>query len=1021
MEPDPLTAAPRIDALLGDGAPDPASAAILDRAGVTRLDVWRRLGRRWSGLAGTEAVAKRLLPAALAHALEAPDPDAAVLAVSRLDEQIGGVTLARQIADDPRFGRDLLFLLGFGAWTAETLLRDPGLVDLIAERQRIAQPAAPAALEADLRHRLASLRKLDHRLDALRRWKREQYLAIIVRDRLLLAPQREVTARISLIADIVCRAVLGLAAGEVLGRGDEPPPGLALIAMGKWGSGELNYNSDIDLLCVWEPGRGPDAEAWSLVIQRLTAMIGEAGGEGRLFRVDHRLRPEGAAGALVRSLESYAGYYETVADSWEAQALCRARCCAGDPALGRRFETLAERVAYGARLSRAGVALIRRNRERLDARDADGRNIKEGPGGIRDVEFCCQLLQLVRGVTDPTVRRRNTWAALDALANAGAITEHERRTLAEGYDFLRQVEHLLQLQPAAPTKHLPTDSVALRRLARAMGYRDSGPRSAELRFEEALRSHQTAVREVAERLFWNPIPLASPDAAAHIAELLDPLQAAEEVIAHLEPIRFADPPEARRRLLYLAHGAPPMRLPPEVQAVFVEFLPALLACIQRMPDPDAALRWFERFVSRAGGREPLYRFLVEHPPVIEVLCRIGGFSDLLAQTICDFPEYLNHVVNPAFLRDDVTHAERTGDLTARLVPLRRPQLRLDDIRRFRRRECFRIGVLDLLEVIDTARVIAELTSIAELTLGAVLDELRASIDGAAELPFAVIGCGKLGGGELHYSSDLDVLFVYQPGELGERAPQLAERLARALLQESERRSSAGRLFEIDARLRPDGANSPLVRTIDGCRNYYQRQGQPWERLALTRVRHVAGDPDVGAAFVRLAHQFAFGAPLTEAELTDLRRIKQRIETERRDPLDADHVSIKLEPGGLMDLEYLVQVLQVRHGHERSAIRCANTPKALAALDRTGLLPAGAGPVLLRAYWLYRRLETRLQLVTEQTTALLPLDPAGLAAAARRLGWADREAEQPERLLADLRERMRIVREVYREVVGTAAG
>ncbi len=1006
-----------VAAILAGGRPAAEHLPPLAAIGLTRFDVWARLAAWWCEQLGPDEVAAELLPAALQHAAAAPDPDAAVLNLSRLQADLGGATLARQIAADPHFGRDLLFLLGLGTVTANALVREPGLCDLLQEPDYLAAEPSDRELAADAVRQLRHLKRPEARRDALRRWKRGQLLRIIARDVLRHEPQKTVTREISHLADACVRAALDALVAELAlpHCADGQPRGLAIIGMGKWGSRELNYNSDIDLLCVYAPtADGPGMAVWADVVQRLARDLDDTTAEGRVFRVDFRLRPEGSSGSLVRSLESCAAYYQEHGEAWETQALTRARYVAGDPDVGRAFEDLAQQVAYGARIGRAGVAAIRRNRERLDARSDADRDVKEGRGGIRDIEFTVQLLQLTRGVTNPSVRRRNTWDALDALTRAGAIGEHERRVLSEAYDLLRRVEHLLQIQPVAPTRTLPPDRAAQRRLARGLGYRDAGPLWAWTRFLDDYRTHTALARALSERLFFNPIPLASPTADQQVQELLDPLSTDAEVLPHLADIPFAEPAAARRRLLFLAHGEPPTMLPAEVTAQFVELLPTLLNCVQRMPDPDAALRWFLRFAAGSGDFRLFYRFLWQHPPVIELLCRLGGFSEVLSRTIADHPELLDQVVDPRFVGRRLRREALAAQLAERLDALR-PEDRLDDLRRFRRRELFRIGVQDLLGAIEVDEVMAQLSDLAEVVLEALLAELRPRVPGAADLPFAIVGCGKLGGRELHYASDLDVLFVYdsdQPGALG-----AAEKLAQAIMAEAGRATRAGRLWEVDARLRPFGQNSQLARSPLSYRTYYLEYGAAWERLAMLRARPVAGDAAVGDAFCAVATEFAAGQPFTEDELAELRQVKRRVETERHNAADQAHVDLKLHPGGIMDIEFIAQILQVQHLPGESG--CANTPEALQRLAEAGALARHETNLLQHSYLFLRRLEARLQLVVEHGGGLLPTDTAGLAAAAKRLGWSFHEASsKPAQLVADVREQMRAVRQVFDRRLGS---
>lgn len=988
----------------------PARAEAWGSQGLTRFDVLVRLARGWCAYLPPDIVIEQLVPGFVDHLLAAPDPDLALLTFARIQEDQGSLSLARASVDDPRFGHDLLFLLGLGHYSADALRREPGLSDLLLEPDLLAQPMDPAALRQDA---VATVRRFttpQSRRNALRSWKRGQFVRIIIRDWLLHHSQQVITAEISAVADACVEAALHAAAREVLGA-ETLPRGLAIMAMGKWGSAELNYNSDIDLICVATPADGLGLADWERVVQLVGQELSEATAEGHIFRVDHRLRPEGEGSTLVRSLESCVAYYADHAQAWEALALTRVRAAAGDPDIGRAFEQLAQRVAFGARMRQAGIESLRANRRALEHRSAAVRNVKEGPGGIRDIEFSTQLLTLVRGVTDPSVRERNTWTALRALRRAGAISYAEEQQLGESYDFLRRVEHLLQLQPIAPITVLPDEPAALRRLARAMGYRAGRAGTAGQRFLSTYSSHTERTREQCNRLFYNPIPLSSPDAGSRIADLLDPALADAEATVHLAEIDFADPVAARRRLLFLAHGEPPMRLPESVQAKFVEFLPTLLTCVQRMPDPDAALRWFERMVSRAGGRELAYQLFLDHPTVIEVMCRVGGYSHYLSQTLVEHPEYLDSMVLASYSQFEPSLDDLRQELEARLAPLRTTEQRLDDLRRFRRREMFRLGVRDLLGMMDVSAVVSGLADVAEACLRALVAELAATVPGAAELPFAVIGVGKLGGRALHYSSDLDVLFVYEdvPGlDSGAVAQRLAQRITRA----SEELTRAGRLAPLDARLRPYGTSGALTRTIASYSAYWAASGEPWERLPLTRCRPVAGDLDLGRRFVAAAEEFAYGPPPTAAEFDSLRDMKRRIETERLDTLDQTQLDFKLEPGGILDIEYLTQVLQIEAGDQLPELRGLNTPSALGALVEVSLLTPSEGELLLRNYWLLRRTELRLQLVSEDTGGALPLEPAALTAAAKRLGWNPREADRhPQQLVADLRLRLAAVREV----------
>jgi len=996
--------------------------------------------RRLQQLAGPPPIREafaEIAPELLRCLRDCPAPDLALHNLNRFVQRGDPSAIYHLWKDDPESLAWMVALMSTSQLLADILIRNPEYLAPLLEPAALDHEKGVETMVAELAQRVRPFHTLEAQQNVLRRYKRQEFLRLGARDILGRADLKTITRELSALAEAEIRIALECVERDLQARQGPPPTSsaFAIIGMGKLGAQELNYNSDIDILFVYHEtgGRSSRGEAsayYEQVARGVLQAIGEMTPEGRVFRVDARLRPEGEQGPLVRSLDSYLDYYEAWAEPWESQALLKARPVAGDPDLGRRFQALAQEVAYGRQLDQAAINSIRENKRRLEERAARAgqarTQVKQGYGGIRDVEFTVQLLQLVYGLNDPRVRVANTWEALEALAQAGYLTEPEREQLEQSYLFLRRVEHQLQIQQEVPRQALPEHPAELRALAKRMGYFDGAWTPATERFLDAYRWHTEQVRSLCTQLFFHPLPAGPAAFSPEMQLLLDPLVQHEEGAAPLRDQGFRDPVEARRRLIFLAYGEPPMRLPERVQQVFAEILPRLLQGVTATPDPDAAIRNFERFISAVRGREMFYEFLRDQPRLIDLLCRLGGFSEPLSRTLIDHPEYLDLVTDRSVMAEPKGQAVFRRELAQRLAPLLQPELKLADLRRYKRREMFRIGVRDLTHAADLATTLAEISDLAEACLQAALEICLSSLSPPPppSFRFAILGLGKLGGRELHYRSDLDVLFGHAAPQGADEsarreAYQTAEKLAESVLRAMGERTRHGVVFNLDARLRPFGQEGQLSRTVESYRDYYARQGEAWERLALTRARFVAGDPDLGRELLATLRQAAFQPGLSAADRAEIQRIKRRIERERRHG-GPGSIDLKLDPGGILDIEFLVQVLQLEHGREHPEVCIPNTGEALQALGQAGLLAEEEAAFLREAYQRLRQWELRLQLVSEHSSAVLQGDEASLAAAARRLEYpGDSEAEKAARLQADYAATLAGVRAAYERIVGIA--
>jgi glutamate-ammonia-ligase adenylyltransferase len=773
--------------------------------------------------------------------------------------------------------------------------------------------------------------------------------------------------------------------------------------MGKCGGRELNYVSDVDVVFVAEPA---DAEA-SAVAAAMMRICSDFTAEGTIWPVDAALRPEGKAGPLVRTVASHLSYYERWAKTWEFQALLKARYVAGDEQLATDYLGAISPLIWTAARREDFVADVqamrRRVVENVPAAEAE-REVKLGPGGLRDVEFAVQLLQLVHGRSDTSIRSSNTLVALRSLAAGGYVGRDDGVILASAYEFLRAVEHRLQLQQLRRTHLLPTDARELRWLARAMGFRDSDD------WRREHESHTRAVRRLHEKLFYRPLLDAVARLPAEEARLTP--EAAQE---RLEALGFRDPAAALRHLEALTRGVS------RRAAIQRTLLPVMLGWFADAADPDAGLLAF-RQVSDALGATPWYlRVLRDEGATAERLARLLATSRYVADLIGRAPEAV------AMLGHDDDLRPRPGPaLTAELVAAVRRNDDWEDAvavaRGLRRRELLRIACSDLLGLLDVDEVGQALSNAAGATLQAALVTATRKVESELHRPlpvrFAVIGMGRLGGAEQGYGSDADVLFVYDSldGSDGEEDARLHTQAAHDVANELRRLlalPAPDPPLTVDADLRPEGKQGPLVRSLASYAEYYRRWSLTWETQALLRARPVAGDADLGADFIGLADSVRYPeGGIDAAAVKEIRRLKSRMEAERLPRGTDPTLHTKLGRGGLSDVEWTVQLLQLRHAGEHEDLRTTSTVAALAAARARGLLDPADADVLVDAWRIATRVRNAVMLGLGRPSDLVPEDPRSLACTARAMGYPAGASQQ---LLEDYRRATRRARAVYERV------
>jgi glutamate-ammonia-ligase adenylyltransferase len=767
-------------------------------------------------------------------------------------------------------------------------------------------------------------------------------------------------------------ALAGLPAGA-------PGCRLAVVGMGKAGGRELNYVSDVDVVFVAEPLDGVADEDALRTATALASGMMRVCGEAA-WPVDAALRPEGKAGPLVRTLASHEAYYRRWAKTWEFQALLKARPLAGDLALGKLYVDLLAPLVWGVGTRPNFVedvqAMRRRVEQTLKADEAD-REVKLGRGGLRDVEFAVQLLQLVHGRADETVRSGTTLVALDQLAAGGYVGREDARHLSEAYRWLRAAEHRLQLHRLRRTHLLPSpdDEAGLRRIARAMGYR----RDAVETFSRERAGFGREVRRLHEKLFYRPLLAAVARLPAEEARLTP--QAAQ---ARLEALGFADPRSALRQIEALTGGVS------RRAAIQQTLLPAMLGWFADAADPDAGLLSFRQVSDALGGTPWYLRLLRDEGTAAERLARLLASSRYVADLLARAPEAVRMLAD-----DDELQPRPSPSLEQAFTSVAR---RRDDweasvaaVRGLRRQEMLRVACADLLGLVDQVTVGRALSHIASATVAAALEVAtrKVAAERRDEVPvrLAVIAMGRLGGEEQGYGSDADVLFVHEAigdvpeAEAAAAAHDVANELRRLLAL-----PAPDPPLTVDADLRPEGRQGPLTRSLGSYAAYYSRWSHVWESQALLRAAHLAGDADLSLRFLDLVEPLRWpSSGLADGQVVEIRRIKARVENERMKGADPT-LALKLGRGGLADVEWTVQLMQLRYACDVPGLRTTSTLDALHAAAAAGLIETADAEVLATAWSLAARVRNALVLVRGRPAVALPSSGRELAGVARALGY-----------------------------------
>jgi glutamate-ammonia-ligase adenylyltransferase len=948
----------------------------------------------------------------------APDPTLYFLNLSRLCDSLPPDDLANAY-ERPETARVLGALLGGSEFLPAQLAKWQDVFSFLFLEGGYERAGLPDSLLTEATGLADRCGTEEEIKKGLRRLKFREVARIAARDLARLSPLSEVMADLTALASAALAGAVRFARRQLSGRygapmietvgGDRRECGFVVLGMGKLGGHELNFSSDIDLIYLYETEQGitegaPGEEPVTLhqyfvrLCEMITRILSEVTEDGFVFRVDLRLRPDGTKGELANSLRSAEIYYESWGQTWERGAMIKARPVAGDVWVGEGFLRTITPFVYRKYLDFTSLEEVKEMKDRIDLASARARkherDLKLGAGGIREIEFFAQAHQLIYGGKNPDLRRRGTVETIRALVGGGIVSQKECGTLEEAYGFLRSLEHRIQVYQDRQTHAVPQKEGDLLRLARAMGVPD-GPE-----LTEEIDRHTGNVREIYDSLFRAAPEEAGPQISPDVLAVLYPESEEEDIGDRLSALGFSDLEAARRNVAMLKDGPPFTRMPARARRYLGKIAPMILDQVVRSPAPDMALHHMERFLSAVGARTMFYALLFENRKVIDVLVRLFGSSRFLSGYLLRHPELLD-----TFLRKDLSHLVKTKsdlrrELGETLAACADFEQEMDELRRYKNMETLRIGMNDLAGNLSLEEGMFQLSALAEVLLSCALVLARRETgrrfgvpmvmgEGgqSVEAEFCVLGMGKLGAEELSYHSDLDIIFLYSGAgetvlmEGGDPAEfrkvenhEYFAKVAQRLISILTTMTREGYVYHLDTRLRPSGSAGPLVSSLTAFERYHEQSAKLWERQALLKCRFVAGDRDFGKRVEETVSRFIFDRPLPTDTPAEIHRLRKRMETELGKE-SRDRLNLKVGRGGIVDVEFAVQYLQLVHGPGTRSLRARPTLKSLYELYREKILSGEDFRVMDEGYRFLRAMEVSLRL--SHDASIEQFDPSRL--------------------------------------------
>ncbi|ACM18753.1 glutamate--ammonia ligase adenylyltransferase [Geotalea daltonii FRC-32] len=992
-----------------------------------------------------------ILSAIALGALATPTPDMALNNLERISCIVSKDELLTICGKKVMLAR-LLTICGSSPFLTNIICRDQSYFHELFTCKGIDLRRSEADMLAALRRQMGPHVAWQDIFPLLRRFKLTEILRIAARDLNGLAPLEEVTAELSSLAAACLQVAYEEARRQLVAEHGLPlmqtPEGeadLTIIGMGKFGGRELNFSSDIDIIFFYSSdhgetsgivdGQGQTRGNISLhaffvkLAEMVSKAVSQVTEDGFVFRVDLGLRPEGKSGDVATSIRSAEIYYESWGQSWERAAMLKARPVAGSLELGEKFLAAIQPFVHRKYLDYNLIEDMMAMKKKIDAslaRSQEGEyNIKLGRGGIREVEFFIQALQLVYAGKNPALRVKNSLQALETLRDARIITAEDCADLSEAYRFLRFVEHRIQVVQERQTHSLPRKEDEMLALARRCGYlRPNGL----AKFSEVLESHRRRVSAIYGALFLSRDERLKEEVQPEVYFFFDRKADPDLIKDMLAERRFENVDAAYENLLMLRDGPPRAHLTERGRRMLENIAPLLLQEIFSSPDPDMALTNLERFLCAVGSRSTFFALLAENKEILKLMVSLFGMSEFLSKIFISHPELLDSMVSRSYATSMKNLAVMEGELASLLEQAEDFEEKLDTLRRYRHEEFLRIGLNDIYGKMGQTEIAVQLTTLADVCLAAACRMAKQELhrfgrptykeqdDSVQQAHFAVLAMGKLGGNELNYHSDLDVIYIYDHQGMTDGEKQITNheyfaKLAQKIILILTTQTREGYVYKIDTRLRPSGNAGPLVTSLDSFVNYHREDAQIWERQALTRARVAFGIGSLKSKVEEIVHQAVYGTGCGDEVRKEIHRLRMRMENELAKESEGSY-NIKTGRGGIVDIEFIVQYLQLKHGVACPEIRSTNTLVAMKGMKACGLIGEEPFNVLQSGYKFLRRLENRLRIIHDYSMNDLGGPAKYLNKLARRLGYDPQLKHPGEALIRDYEQITGEVRRVY---------
>jgi glutamate-ammonia-ligase adenylyltransferase len=879
-----------------------------------------------------------------------PDKSYAEITVQRFKEVNGKMTSSEE---------DLLFLLSsYSHFLGRAVIRYPGILGALVDSDFVESKKPLDAFIEETVGMQEGLERRDQFISEIRKYKYSELCRIIYRDIKALGEFTEIMEELSDLASAILESVFRFYNNDLHSTKDGE---FVIIAMGKLGGRELNLSSDIDLIYLYQDSGDPDP--FFKLAERLTKAVSSVTEDGFVYRVDLGLRPGGGKSTIAVSLDGALEHYFYWGDTWERAALIKARPVAGDISLGDKFVKQVEPFVYKKFLDYASIEDLKDMKTKLEGLSLK-RDVKLGKGGIRNVEFFVQALQLVNGGAVHEIREKNTIKALKMLSKKKLIQREDSEDLISSYLFLRRVEHAIQLVDELQTHRVPAESGSLQVISRSLGFENVDD------LEMAYVYRTSKVSEIFDQLFYEPSKKVEEEGRGfwELADFLTEGNVTEEqALESLRGLGFSDP-EGSIQIINVLLDPKKGGLTQRGRMLARRVIPAFLKNILHSSDPDSALRNIERFISCIGWRTSIYAILAENPEILHLLSRLFSTSGFLSNFLIRHPEYLDVVTLKDSRREYETKEEMVEELKNLIHQEDSYEGKLNAIRRFKNTETLKLCLRDLNDEVDSLYVGRCLTRIAEASLEIAIRlayELVGSNSGkhgmdANSSDIVIIAMGKLGGIEMSYNSDLDITFIYDGDD-----QEYFSRLGQKIISILSIPTVEGFVYKIDLGLRPSGRAGALVSSFESFKRYHEESAKLWERQALIKARPSAGNMQLGSKVMNIINYFVYEKTLADDFHNEIHHLRERMEKEIARE-SKTKLNLKTGRGGLVDIEFIIQMLQLRFGGSHIEVRRQNTMEALKGLKSCDLINERFYHVLNDGYYFLKRLENVLRLLHDRS-------------------------------------------------------